>query len=237
MNLSMDVAKDLLGRSISDSYGATIGKIVGISTDVKNKVTSVEVELGNGQFLNCLPSQIVVNEKGITLLEEWRLEADSLKTEFDLAIRRMRALSDLHRQGDIQPEIYEDFRRNHELSLKELEARREALAKKLTSINTRLDQQVRELEMFLANNKMQLASGEIDPQAYKIATDSVERGLERTLCAKRDIEDVLRNTAAPKSSHLDDRLRSAATSEMLFQEIHSTRGAVHPSKATDTPSL
>jgi transposase-like protein len=207
MNLLMDDAKNLLARSISDSYGATIGKIVGISTDVRNKVTSIEIELGNGQFLNCQPSQLIVNEKGIILLDDWKLEANALKTELGLALRRLKALSELHRQGDIQPEIYEDFRRNHDESLNDLEARREALTKKLTSVIARLDQQIRELETFLANNKMQLAAGEIDPQAYKIATDSIERGLSRAFSAKRDAEEILRSTSALRSSRLDDRLQ------------------------------
>jgi len=216
--MQMDLARDLLGRSVSDNYGATIGRIVGISTDVRNKVTSIEVELGNGQFVNCQPSQIVINDKGITLLDEWKLEANNLKTELDLALRRLKALSDLHRQGDIQPEIYEDFRRNHDLNLNELETRREALTRKLTSVSTRLDQQIRELETFLANNKMQLAAGEIDPQAYKIATDSIEKGLGRAFSAKRDVEEMLRNTVALRNSGLNDQIRPAPTNKMPLQE-------------------
>ncbi len=236
MNLHMDIAKDLLGRFVSDNYGANAGRIVGISTDVRNRVTSVEVELGNGQFLNCSPSQIVVNEKGITLLDEWKLEADSLKTEFDLALRRLRALSDLHRQGDIQPEIYEDFRRTHDSNLNELETRRVALTKKLASVSTRLDQQIRELETFLANNKMQLAAGEIDPQAYKIATDSIEKGLSRAFSAKRDAEEILRDASA-LSSRLGDHPRLMPTSDMLLQEtISSTSKPLLP-KYLDTPNL
>jgi len=224
MNLQMDVARDLLGRSVSDNYGATVGRVVGISTDVRNRVTSVEVELGNGQFLNCPPSQIVVNERGIILLDEWKLEADSLRTELDLALRRLKALSDLHRQGDIQPEIYEDFRRNHDLNLSELETRRETLTKKLASVSARLDQQIRELETFLANNKMQLAAGEIDPQAYKVATDSIEKGLSRAFSAKRDIEGILRDAATPRSSRFDNELRRMPTNELLLQADHSRTG-------------
>lgn len=236
MNLQMDVAKDLLGRSVSDNYGATVGRIVGISTDVRNRVTSVEVELGNGQFLNCPPSQIVVNEKGITLLDEWKLEADSLKTEFDLALRRLRALSDLHRQGDIQPEIYEDFRRNHDSNLNELETRRVALTKKLASVSTRLDQQIRELETFLANNKMQLAAGEIDPQAYKIATDSIEKGLSRAFSARRDVEEILRDASA-LGSRLGDQPRRMPTSDMLLQETLSSTSKPLLPKYVDAPNL
>jgi hypothetical protein len=211
----MDAAKHLLGRTLSDAYGAAVGKIVGISTDVKSRVTSVEVELGNGQFLNCSPSQIVIDEKGVRLLDEWKVEAESLRTEFDLAVKRMNALSELHKQGDIQPEIYEDFRRNHEIGLRELEARKEALTKKLSSVCARLDEQVRELEMFLATNKMQLASGEIDPQAYKIAADSIEGGLNRAFSAKTDIEKLSTNITSLKDSHLGDHTREQHASTGL----------------------
>ncbi len=236
MNLHMDVAKDLLGRSVLDNYGATVGRIVGISTDVRNKVTSVEVELGNGQFLNCPPSQIAVNEKGITLLDEWKLEADSLKTELDLALRRLRALSDLHRQGDIQPEIYEDFRRNHDSNLNELETRRVALTKKLALVSTRLDQQIRELETFLANNKMQLAAGEIDPQAYKIATDSIEKGLSRAFSARRDVDEILQDASA-LGSRLCDQPRQMPASNMLLQETLSSAGKPFLPKYVGAPNL
>jgi len=233
----MDLARDLLGRSVSDSYGATIGRIVGISTDVRNKVTSIEVELGNGQFVNCQPSQIVINDKGILLLDEWKLEANNLKTELDLALRRLKALSDLHRQGDIQPEIYEDFRRNHDLNLNELETRREALTRKLASVSTRLDQQIRELETFLANNKMQLAAGEIDPQAYKIATDSIEKGLGRAFSAKRDVEEMLRNTISLRNSGLNDQFRPAPTNKMPPQEnLSGTERLLLPKFLEASPS-
>jgi len=221
MSMQMDLARDLLGRSVSDDYGATIGRIVGISTDVRNRVTSIEVELGNGQFVNCQPSQIIINDKGITLLDEWKLEANNLKIELDLALRRLKALSDLHRQGDIQPEIYEDFRRNHDLNLNELETRREALTRKLASVSTRLDQQIRELETFLANNKMQLAAGEIDPQAYKIATDSIEKGLGRAFSAKRDVEEMLRNTISLRDSGLNGQFGSTVPNKIPPQENFS----------------
>jgi len=237
MNLCMDVAKNFLGRQISDHYGATIGRIVGISTDAKNAVTSIEVELGNGQFLNCPPSRIIIGEKTVTLLEEWKIEAESLKTEFDLALRRTRALSDLHRQGDIQPEIYEDFRRSQDLNLSDLGSRREALTRKLASVGARLDQQIRELETFLANNKMQLAAGEIDAQAYKIATDCIENGLNRTFSTKRDVEEMLRQATALGASRPEDQLQRTPTAEILLQETVTGKIRSLTSRIPDAQNL
>ncbi len=219
MTLRMDMARHILGRAILDEYGATIGKIVGISTDVRGQVTSIEVELGNGQFLNCSPAQVIITEQEIRLLDDWRVEADSLKREFELAIKRMNALSDLHRQGDIQPEIYEDFHRNHDANLNELETRREDLKRKLALVGSRLDQQIRELEMFLATNKMQLASGEIDPQAYKIAADSIENGLKRIFSAKKQIETILTGMASAGRARTDNRPQKSLGDSILQQDV------------------
>jgi hypothetical protein len=237
MNLMMDAAKHILGRSISNQYGATIGRIVGILTDVRSQVTSVEVELGNGQFLNCPSSRLVVDERGIKLLDDWKLEADNLRTEFELAVKRMQALSDLHRQGDIQPDIYEDFHRNHDSNLNELETRRENLTKKLSLVDAELDHQIRELEMFLATNKMQLASGEIDPQAYKIAVDSIENGLDRAFSAKRDIEQISINIASLRRSSADRRLQQSSMSDIVLETNALNTGKLLPVKFTGMSSL
>ena len=233
MNLRMDAARHLLGRTISDPYGATIGKIVGISTDVKSEVTSIEVELGSGQFLNCPPSQIIVDDKGVKLLDEWKLESDNLSTELNLAMKRMNALSELHRQGDIQPDIYQDFRRNHDTNLKELETRKEALVKKLALVTNRFDQQIKELELFLVINKMQLASGEIDPQAYKVAVDSIENGLNRAFLAKRDIESILTQISALKISRLEDQKNITTTKGEDLREKRSITNTLLPLKHYD----
>ncbi len=238
MNLRMDAVKHLLGQTISDEYGATIGKVVGIQTDVKSCVTSIEIELGNGQFINCSPSQVVVSEKGITLLDDWKLEADNLRTEIDLALRRMNALSELHRQGDIQPSIYEDFRRNHDSNLKELETRKGNLTKKLASVGTQLDQQIRELEMFLATNKMQLASGEIDPQAYKVAVDSIEHGLHRAFSAKREIEKITIDMTSLEKFDINKRdVQSSSNRIVLEERMLITSKQAQPMQLAGTSNL
>jgi len=238
MNLRMDAVKHLLGQTISDQYGATIGKVVGIQTDVKSCVTSIEIELGNGQFINCPPSQVVVDGKGIKLLDDWKLEADNLRTEFDLAVKRMNALSELHRQGEIQPSIYEDFRRNHDENLKELETRKEDLTKRLASVSVQLDQQIRELEMFLATNKMQLASGEIDPQAYKVAADSIEHGLHRAFSAKREIEKISVDMTSLNKYQIDRRDQRSPTNSIVLQgRVLSTSKHALPMELVGTSNL
>lgn len=193
MVLHIDSAGRFLGRVVTDQYGTSVGKIVGISTDVKGVVTSIELELGNGRFMNCPSDQIEISGDRAIFLDAWRVKAENLKAEIGVLLRRMRALSDLHRRGEIQPEIYEDLRKQHDINLADLQRRRDTLVKDLSAVSDDLDRQLRELEVFLANNKMQLASAEIDGQAYKIAVDALERGLHRVLSSKKDVESLMTN--------------------------------------------
>ncbi len=193
MVLNIDVAGRFLGRNIFDLYGMTVGKIVGISTDVRGMVTSLELELANGQFLNCPGEQIEISGDHAVFLDDWRIQSKTLKVEMDISLKRIKALSDLHRRGEIQPEIYEDLRKQHDANLGDLQKRKDALVKNLSIISNGMDGQLRRLEMFLANNKMQLASGEIDGQSYKVAVDALERGLRRALSGKKDVETLLGN--------------------------------------------
>ena len=198
MVLNIDVAGRFLGRNVFDLYGMTVGKIVGISTDVKGIVTSLELELANGQFLNCPGEQIEISGDHAVFFDDWRIQSKTLKVEMDISLKRIKALSDLHRRGEIQPEIYEDLRKQHDANLSDLQRRMDALVKNLSVISRGMDGQLRHLEMFLANNKMQLASGEIDGQSYKVAVDALERGLRRVLSGKKDVEGLLANLGGLK---------------------------------------
>ena len=198
MVLNIDVAGRFLGRNVFDLYGMTVGKIVGISTDVKGIVTSLELELANGQFLNCPGEQIEISGDHAVFFDDWRIQSKTLKVEMDISLKRIKALSDLHRRGEIQPEIYEDLRKQHDANLSDLQRRMDALVKNLSVISRGMDGQLRHLEMFLANNKMQLASGEIDGQSYKVAVDALERGLRRALSGKKDVEALLANLGGLK---------------------------------------
>ncbi|MFH0848907.1 MAG: CdvA-like protein [archaeon] len=195
MVLQIDAAARFLGRTISDQYDTSIGKIVGISTDVRGGVTSFELELANGRFLNYPSSQIEILGEHALFIDDWRVEAKTLRIEMDIALKRIRALSDLHRRGEIQPEIYEDLRKQHDGNLTALQGRKDSLVKSLSTVSEDLDRQLRELEMFLANNKMQLASAEIDGQSYKAAVDALEKGLRRVLSSKNDVETHLSSLA------------------------------------------
>jgi len=187
----MEHIRRFLGKPICDLHGRAIGKVVGISTNIKNEVASVEVELGNGDFMQCPACHITVDSNYMVLLQPWKVEAVNLQKELNLVTRRLQALDELHSARDIQEDIYQDLRNQHQSVIEGLEERRRNL---VTDLNRRVDGlsvRIKELETVLANNKMQYTSGEIDGEAYKITCDSIHSGLDRVFSERKDIQAIL----------------------------------------------
>ena len=190
MTLKTQDVKSFLGKSVVDSHQRPIGKIVSMYTNTRNEVSAVEIESGNGDFFNCPSNQLIIEGNAIVYMHDWETEAEELKTELELASKRVKALDELYRSGDIEKEIYEEMRKDNGSSIEKLEGMRQKLIEELTDRKIKLHDQIRELEASLANNKMQHASMEIGDEVYRSMCDSIRLGLKRTLSEKRFVEET-----------------------------------------------
>ncbi|MBS7645216.1 MAG: CdvA-like protein [Candidatus Bathyarchaeia archaeon] len=188
--------RPFIGKPVTDIHKRQVGRIIGYYANTRNEATSVELELVNGDFVNTPVNQIEITGDAVYYIQPWELEAESLKKQFDLIIRRIKALDELRRNGDIDEAIYEELRRQHSSSVEELKEQREVLLESLNERMRKLDNQIKELEIFLANSKMQHTSGEINDQAYKTAYEAVNNGLNRAISEKnhlRELTEFLKN--------------------------------------------
>ncbi len=181
----------LVGRQILDAHNRTVGRLVGYYANTKNEVTAIEIEMANGDFLNCPVSQIEIDGDSVVYNYPWELEANNLKRQFDLISRRTRALDELYKNGSIEKSIYGEMRAQHLSSIDELEEHKRILVESLNERSSKLDSQVKELELFLANIKMQHAAGEIDTETYNLAYEAVNVGFKRDLSEKTYLKDVM----------------------------------------------
>ena len=188
MTVNLELGKKYLGKPVLDSYGRAMGRIVGLAADVKNEVGQVEIELGNGDFFSCPSYQVSFKDAAATYVYQWKIDADNVAKELDLAIRRLRALDDLFRIGEIPKDVYDDFRKQHEAAVNQLKDRRQVLVNGLKDRIGRLNFQIKELQTFLASLKMQHTTGDLEDGIYKDASSSIESGLSRTFAEKEDIE-------------------------------------------------
>ncbi len=191
MVLQAKDVKPFVGKSIADPYGRIIGRMIGFSVNLKNEITSVEIELGNGDFSSFPESQISIAEDSIVFIPAWKANSNVFSEEYTSTLHRIYVLKELYNKGELQPEIYDDFSKKHEDLLNELETQRNALLTRLKEEIGRLNAKLKELQTFIANIKVEHLTGEIDDQAYNTATNAAQIGLEKIYLEKKDLETTL----------------------------------------------
>ncbi|MEM2896781.1 MAG: CdvA-like protein [Candidatus Bathyarchaeia archaeon] len=213
MVIKLDNVKKFLGKSILDSDGVPIGKIMGFHTNIKGEIISIGIELNDGNFEEYPSSYLATSEDSITLLKDWELETKDLEWECELIIKRMNAIQELYDSGELQKEIYEDMKAQHELVLKELKERSKELIGKLNDVKESLNKQVKTLETFFTSNKIQHSSGEIDDGSYRIVIESIRNGLKKVIANKQKLEKSIENLSDIES------LALKPNSEFLKQNL------------------
>src|SRR5881397_2706830 len=190
MIITLEEIRRFLGRPLQDPYGRAYGRIVGISANLKDEVTAVGVEVGNGEFVQCPGDRLSISGENLVLLPAWKQESDLFRKEFEVVTKRLRALDELFSVGDIQKDVYEDLRKQHEDAINELKGKRKEIIDTLSQRTSTLNTQLRQLQTHLAGNKMLHASGEFDDMNYKQASDAIDSGLVRAMAEKKDVETI-----------------------------------------------
>ncbi len=199
MSITLEQIRRFLGKGLQDPYGRTFGKVVGISANLKDEVTGVGIEVGNGEFVQCPGDRVAINGDNLVLTPSWKIEAEEFRKEFDIVTRRLRALDELFSVGDIQKDVYEDLRKQHEDAINELKSKRKQILDTLSQRTGTLNIQLRQLQTHLAGNKMLHASGEFDDQNYRAASDAIDTGLVRAMAERKDVESIFSYLSKPDS--------------------------------------
>ncbi|OLD03896.1 hypothetical protein AUG19_00680 [archaeon 13_1_20CM_2_54_9] len=205
MTITLDQVRRFLGRPLQDPYGRAYGKVVGISANLRDEIIAVGVEVGNGEFVQCPGDRLSISTDSLVLLPAWKQEADDFRKEFEIVTRRLKALDELFSVGDIQRDVYEDLRKQHEDAINQLKAKRAEILETLSQRTGTLTTQLRQLQTHLAGNKMLHASGEFDDLSYKAASEAIDTGLVRAMAEKKEVDTIFSylgklDTANPPSS-------------------------------------
>jgi hypothetical protein len=191
MASNLEALKRYLGKPITDPSWNIVVRVVGFSFDTKNEVNGIAIEGGYGDLMRCPMERVVVNENSIHLEQPWRIEADELDRLYEVVAKRVQALEELYGSGEIEEEIYAELYKSHKSTLGELEERRRSLIEGLRSRISEKVEEIKELQMFLANNKILRASGEVDEYSYRISNDAIRRGLQKSISEKKEMEGLM----------------------------------------------
>src|SRR5438093_12415736 len=190
MPITLEEIRRFLGRSLQDPYGRTFGKVVGISANLRDEVTGVGIEVGNGEIVQCPGDRVAISGDSLVLTPSWKVEAEEFRKEFDVVTRRLKALDELFSVGDIQKDVYEDLRKQHEDAINQLKSKRVEILETLNQRTGTLSTQLRQLQTHMAGNKMLHASGEFDDTSYKAASEAIDTGLIRAMAEKKEVDSI-----------------------------------------------
>src|SRR3989442_6903395 len=101
-------AKALLGKSISDVYGRSLGRIIGVNRNQFGEMEGLEVESPGGNVIDISSKSIMLTPKMVTATPEWKVDAHELTGEIATVKRPIRVPEGLRDQGEVERGI------NHE---------------------------------------------------------------------------------------------------------------------------
>jgi len=120
--------------------------------------------------------------KGCTVqkLISWKHSFKRLNEEYELAKKKKQALGSLLSSGKISQATHNLFIREIDDAMEEIESQRKSLLEKMASKTMELEEQIKTLEILLANFEIQHVTGEINEEVYQRETELLSMGLEAT---------------------------------------------------------
>jgi hypothetical protein len=129
----------------------------------------------------------MVTSCSVRKLISWKHSFSRLNEEYELTKKKKQALGNLLETGKISPTTHSLFTREIDEAVVEIDAQRKALQGKMASKAMELEEQIRTLEILLANFEIQHVAGEVDEDTYHRETELLGMGLET---AKKELDEV-----------------------------------------------
>jgi CdvA-like coiled-coil domain len=184
--------KALLGHPVFDTYGRSLGKVIGIERNAFGELESVQVEAAGGQIAIAKARQIALTPKNITLTPEWKLESEEVISELSTLRRRISALESLKDTKEIDNEIYSELVDSQRTGYLEKVKNAETLASSMKRRLSEVTDNISSLTRYLVNAKLDHKSGELDDESLKLAQGSIEPTLRPLMAEKIDLSNSLK---------------------------------------------
>lgn len=120
-------------------------------------------------------------------LISWKHSFNRLNEEYELSKKKKQALGSLLETGKISQSTHSLFTREIDEAVAEIDGQRKALLGKMASKAMELEEQIRTLEILLANFEIQHVTSEVDDDTYNRETELLYTGMTM---AKKELEDV-----------------------------------------------
>lgn len=197
MSLQGESFQKFVGKPLRDLYGRYVGYVVGLSLDPLGQIDSIAVDQGREGLIEYPSRQVVIDLEALNLVPSWRVETDAYRKEGNVTYKRLQALEELVKTGEIPVYVYEEQAQRYKEGLSKLQESFANISDKLKKKASDLEGYTRNLERFFGNVKVQHKTGEMNDATYKVASENLVFEIDSSNKERKDILNAIDNMGSP----------------------------------------
>ena len=186
---------EIIGKSVKDMYGTSMGKIIGTITDIDGSIQTVGVDCGSRGLQQIPFEQLVTQGEIVIFIPKWRLESQRLLREKGLTLRRLKALMDIVSENDEMKDDAAIINDKYKSQLVTFEETEKQINVKLDTRLCELDEQMKAVKMLVFDAKVQFKSSEISESMFESVKTHTTDLIERITHENAEISNVQRRVA------------------------------------------
>ena len=194
-----DIKLEFVGKQVKDMYGAYVGKVIGLVTDIDGSIESVGVDCGSTGLQKLSYEQLLVQGDYVIFIPKWRMEAQKLLRQKNLTLKRVKALENLVEENDLMKDDAEGLHLIYEKRLADLESNEQEVVNMLNSRLRELDVQSTTIKTIIFDAKLQYRSNDILEETYQEINANSAELLDRIQLEKDEINSFLSRITQPYS--------------------------------------
>ncbi len=180
-----------VGKEVKDIYGTHVGLVLGVTTDTSGQLVSAGIDAGSDGFLELPKAYIMLEEEHLVRIPKWKIDIDTFTNDTKVVQKRLHALDELEREGEISPEEYEGIAKVYKEKDGDLKDGYLGITNALNEKAQQLDIHSKALRRFLTTLKVQYKSGEISSEYYTKSLNNLNLMNDRLNAEKTEILNLL----------------------------------------------
>lgn len=215
-----DIKLEFVGKQVKDMYGAYVGKVIGLVTDIDGSIESVGVDCGSTGLQKLSYDQLLVQGDYVIFIPKWRMEAQKLLRQKNLTLKRVKALENLVEENDLMKDDAEVLHLIYEKRLVDLESNEQEVVNTLNSRLRELGVQSTTIKTIIFDAKLQYRSNDILEETYQEINANSTELLDRIQLEKDEINSFLSRITQPYSEITTNESEDKNIDQAQIEEKH-----------------
>ena len=187
--MEISFVEQFVGSHVRDPFGRVVGTLVSVYSNVDGEVEAIELALGGNTFTTIPAERLMKKDDKLVIMPEWMSEARSVYRKLDTAMRRLKALETMMKNGDFNPDIVAEARKKVEQQMGKLKGKLGEVKKMIKDRLNELEDQVLQMDKALVNLQMSYIAGEISERRYQQAASAIRQQKEIAMEEKKALKE------------------------------------------------